>query len=51
MILKDGYLQYNGVDVKKLIDKYGTPLNLLSSQDRDADQQGEKNVCQSNKKA
>jgi arginine decarboxylase len=26
--LKDGYLQYNGVDVKKLIDKYGTPLKF-----------------------
>lgn len=26
--LKDDYLQYNGVDVKSLIDKYGTPLKL-----------------------
>src|SRR6187455_2954656 len=26
--LKEGYLQYNGVDVKKLIDKYGTPLKF-----------------------
>ena len=26
--LKDGYLQYNGVDVKGLIDKYGTPLKF-----------------------
>ncbi len=26
--LKDEYLQYNGVDVKALIDKYGTPLKL-----------------------
>ena len=26
--LKDDYLQYNGVDVKGLIDKYGTPLKL-----------------------
>jgi arginine decarboxylase len=26
--LKDGYLQYNGVDIKSLIDKYGTPLKL-----------------------
>ena len=26
--LKDDYLQYNGVDVKALIDKYGTPLKL-----------------------
>ena len=26
--LKDGYLEYNGVDVKKLIDKYGTPLKF-----------------------
>jgi arginine decarboxylase len=26
--LKDEYLQYNGVDVKALIDKYGTPLKI-----------------------
>src|ERR1700745_1562 len=26
--IKDDYLQYNGVDVKALIDKYGTPLKL-----------------------
>lgn len=26
--LKDGYLQFNGVDVKALIDKYGTPLKF-----------------------
>src|SRR6185312_11139777 len=26
--LKDGYLQYNDVDVKALIDKYGTPLKF-----------------------
>ncbi len=26
--LKDEYLQYNGVDVKALIDKYGTPLKF-----------------------
>ncbi len=26
--LKDDYLQYNGVDVKALIDKYGTPLKF-----------------------
>ena len=26
--VKDDYLQYNGVDVKALIDKYGTPLKL-----------------------
>jgi arginine decarboxylase len=26
--LKDNYLQYNDVDVKALIDKYGTPLKL-----------------------
>ncbi len=26
--LKDDYLQYNGVDIKSLIDKYGTPLKL-----------------------
>ena len=29
MILNDdGYLEFNGVDVKALIDKYGTPLKL-----------------------
>lgn len=26
--VKDNYLQFNGVDIKKLIDKYGTPLKL-----------------------
>ena len=26
--VKEGYLQFNGVDVKALIDKYGTPLKL-----------------------
>lgn len=26
--LQDGYLQFNGVDVKALIDKYGTPLKF-----------------------
>ncbi len=26
--LTEEYLQYNGVDVKALIDKYGTPLKL-----------------------
>ena len=26
--LKDGYLQFNGVDLKSIIDKYGTPLKL-----------------------
>ena len=26
--LKDDYLQYNDVDVKALIDKYGTPLKF-----------------------
>src|SRR6478735_12466459 len=26
--LKDDYLEYNDVDVKALIDKYGTPLKL-----------------------
>src|SRR5678816_4229528 len=26
--VKDGYLQFNGVDLKALIDKYGTPLKL-----------------------
>ena len=26
--VKDGYLQFNGQDIKALIDKYGTPLKL-----------------------
>ena len=26
--LKDNYLQFNGLDIKKLIDKYGTPFKL-----------------------
>src|SRR4030088_436838 len=26
--VKDNFLQYNGVDIKSLIDKYGTPLKL-----------------------
>lgn len=26
--LKDGYLQYNDLDIKALIDKYGTPLKM-----------------------
>lgn len=26
--LKNGYLQFNGVDVKSLVDKYGTPLKF-----------------------
>src|SRR5678809_1712499 len=26
--VKDGYLEFNGVDIKALIDKYGTPLKL-----------------------
>jgi arginine decarboxylase len=26
--VKDGYLQFNGIDLKALIDKYGTPLKL-----------------------
>ena len=26
--VKDSYLQYNNVDVKALIDKYGTPLKI-----------------------
>ncbi|HVG41402.1 MAG TPA: hypothetical protein VM888_07300, partial [Chitinophagaceae bacterium] len=26
--LKEGYLQFNGLDIKALIDKYGTPLKL-----------------------
>ncbi|MBD0378379.1 MAG: arginine decarboxylase, partial [Flavisolibacter sp.] len=26
--LQDGYLQFNGLDIKALIDKYGTPLKL-----------------------
>jgi arginine decarboxylase len=27
-VVKDNYLQFNGVDLKKLIDKYGTPFKL-----------------------
>ena len=26
--VKDEYLQFNGLDIKALIDKYGTPLKL-----------------------
>ena len=26
--VKDGYLQFNGLDLKALIDKHGTPLKL-----------------------
>ena len=26
--VEEGYLQFNDLDVKKLIDKYGTPLKL-----------------------
>ncbi len=26
--IKDGYLQFNGLDLKALINKYGTPLKL-----------------------
>ena len=26
--VEDDYLQYNGLDIKALIDKYGTPLKL-----------------------
>ena len=26
--VKDSYLQFNGVDLKALIDKYGTPMKL-----------------------
>src|SRR6187431_941507 len=26
--VKDGYLEFNGLDIKALIDKYGTPLKL-----------------------
>ena len=26
--VEDGYLQFNGLDLKALIDKYGTPLKL-----------------------
>src|ERR671920_1518878 len=26
--VKDGYLQFNGLDLKAIIDKYGTPLKL-----------------------
>ena len=36
--VKENYLEFNGVDIKSLIDKYGTPLKtFLSAQDRDAD--------------
>ncbi len=27
--VKEDYLQFNGVDIKALIDKYGTPLKFL----------------------
>src|SRR4028118_1245246 len=26
--LKDGYLHFNGLDIKAIIDKYGTPLKI-----------------------
>ncbi len=26
--VKDGYLEFNGLDIKSLIDKYGTPMKL-----------------------
>jgi arginine decarboxylase len=26
--VKDNYLQFNGLEIKKLIDKYGTPFKL-----------------------
>ena len=26
--VKDGYLRFNGLDLKSLIDKYGTPLKI-----------------------
>jgi hypothetical protein len=29
--VKDGYLRYNNVDLKYLIEKYGTPLKYLTS--------------------
>ena len=34
--VEEGYLQFNDLDVKKLIDKYGTPLKLSC---------GKLNVC------
>jgi len=42
--VKDDYLQYNDIDIKALIDKYGTPLKIsylpkigkLPAQNRDA---------------
>ena len=44
--VKDEYLQYNGVDLKALIDKYGTPLQTdLPAQDQYADSKGKKHVC------
>lgn len=30
----DGYLTFNGLDVKALIDKYGTPMKLTYLPDR-----------------
>ena len=45
--LKDDYLQYNDVDVKALIDKYGTPLKFTYlPKIGHANKQGKKNVCQ-----
>ena len=44
--VKNEYLQYNDLDIKALIDKYGAIKTYLFAQDRHADQQGQKNVCQ-----
>jgi len=33
------------VDIKALIDKYGTPSTFLSAQNRDADKKSKENVC------
>ena len=44
--VKDDYLQFNGVDVKALIDKYGTPLKLTYlPKIGNADQESQANVC------
>ena len=45
--VKDDYLQFNGVDIKALIDKYGTPLKLTYLPKIGMQiQEGESNVCQ-----
>ena len=44
--LKDGYLQYNDVDIKALIDKYGTPLKFTFLPKIGFQIEKAKNVCQ-----